>query len=119
MVDGEAGSTLAPVAARPSNGVWRSLVAHLLWEQRVAGSNPVTPTVAHLHERCSVQVGVPVEMALAACTAALRDVVIVCPVGLEQRKHEIHHGSSRFEHWPQLVAVYELGHRSSRVAHEP
>ena len=26
------------------NGVWRSLVAHLLWEQRVAGSNPVSPT---------------------------------------------------------------------------
>ena len=27
-----------------ATGVWRSLVAHLLWEQRVAGSNPVTPT---------------------------------------------------------------------------
>ena len=26
------------------NGVWRSLVAHLLWEQRVRGSNPLTPT---------------------------------------------------------------------------
>ncbi len=25
-------------------GVWRSLVARLLWEQDVAGSNPVTPT---------------------------------------------------------------------------
>ena len=27
-------------------GVWRSQVAHLLWEQRVAGSNPATPTSA-------------------------------------------------------------------------
>ena len=26
-------------------GVWRSLAAHLLWEQRVAGSNPATPTM--------------------------------------------------------------------------
>ncbi len=24
-------------------GVWRSLVAHLLWEQGVGGSNPLTP----------------------------------------------------------------------------
>ena len=28
------------------NGVWRSLVAHLLWEQGVGGSNPSTPTNA-------------------------------------------------------------------------
>ena len=25
-------------------GVWRSLVAHLLWEQGVEGSNPFAPT---------------------------------------------------------------------------
>src|SRR5699024_4210562 len=30
-------------AAR-STGMWRSLVAHPLWERRVAGSNPVIPT---------------------------------------------------------------------------
>ena len=26
-------------------GEWRSLVAHLVWDQRVAGSNPVSPTI--------------------------------------------------------------------------
>ena len=28
---------------RQNFGVWRSLVAHLLWEQGVGGSNPLTP----------------------------------------------------------------------------
>ena len=28
------------------DGAWRSLVAHLLWEQGVAGSNPAAPTRA-------------------------------------------------------------------------
>ena len=27
------------------NGDWRSLVAHLVWDQRVAGSNPASPTI--------------------------------------------------------------------------
>jgi hypothetical protein len=26
------------------SGLWRSLVAHSLWERRDAGSNPVSPT---------------------------------------------------------------------------
>src|SRR3982750_280291 len=47
--------TAAPLAVRlkppplgeriPELGVWRSLVAHLLWEQGVGGSNPLTPTI--------------------------------------------------------------------------
>ena len=27
-------------------GVWRSWLAHLLWEQRVVGSSPITPTIS-------------------------------------------------------------------------
>ena len=39
----------------PLVGVWRSLVAHLVWDQGVQGSNPCTPTIksnkkAHLGE---------------------------------------------------------------------
>jgi hypothetical protein len=30
--------------------VWRSLVAHSLWERGAVGSNPATPTVCDLHE---------------------------------------------------------------------
>jgi hypothetical protein len=33
------------------HGVWRSLVAHPLWERGAAGSNPVTPTVSVLPVR--------------------------------------------------------------------
>ncbi len=32
-------------------GVWRSLVAHLLWEQGAGGSNPLTPTIFHPYRR--------------------------------------------------------------------
>ena len=34
------------------HGMWRSLVAHLVWDQGVAGSNPAIPTIqeqAHLY----------------------------------------------------------------------
>src|SRR6266850_7010002 len=35
-------------------GVWRSPVAHLLWEQGAAGSNPATPTIFNLNPSASV-----------------------------------------------------------------
>ncbi len=44
-----------------SGGAWRSLVAHLLWEQTVAGSNPVAPTTSasrpQLTSRSSIATG--------------------------------------------------------------
>ncbi len=35
---------LHEVYNRYTGGAWRSLVAHLLWEQGVGGSNPLAPT---------------------------------------------------------------------------
>src|SRR6202035_4062574 len=35
----------------PPDGTWRSLVAHLPWEQGVAGSNPAVPTVGSTKRR--------------------------------------------------------------------
>jgi hypothetical protein len=32
------------VRSLPQIGAWRSLVARLLWEQEVGGSNPLAPT---------------------------------------------------------------------------
>jgi hypothetical protein len=41
-----------------ANGAWRSLVAHLLWEQRVAGSNPAAPTKNNLAKIAPVAQGI-------------------------------------------------------------
>ena len=44
FVDGIMGPEYYARLAWRAAGVWRSLVAHLLWEQGVGGSNPSTPT---------------------------------------------------------------------------
>ena len=43
---GKAFGECGPVVSFPSHGkhgVWRSLVARLVWDQEVAGSNPAAP----------------------------------------------------------------------------
>lgn len=41
-----------PWPAVDGYGLWRSLAAHLLWEQGVAGSNPASPTYAEAALSC-------------------------------------------------------------------
>ena len=43
-IDNKTGQILAASVIILVFGVWRSPVAHLLWEQGVQGSNPCTPT---------------------------------------------------------------------------
>ena len=43
-IDNKTGQILAASVIIRVFGVWRSPVAHLLWEQGVQGSNPCTPT---------------------------------------------------------------------------
>ena len=35
---------------RVTPGLWRSLVARLLWEQEVVGSSPTSPTIIRYHK---------------------------------------------------------------------
>ena len=44
VLPGLIAESCAPIIILHRDGEWRSLVARLLWEQEVAGSNPVSPT---------------------------------------------------------------------------
>ena len=43
------GLSFTGISLRYTIGAWRSLVAHLLWEQGVGGSNPLAPTSSIPH----------------------------------------------------------------------
>ena len=45
--------SICPIILALDVGTWRSLVARLLWEQDVAGSNPVVPTIIAGVVQCS------------------------------------------------------------------
>ena len=47
---------ISVIKSLPRIGAWRSLVARLLWEQEVGGSNPLAPTNNFKHlERVLVE----------------------------------------------------------------
>ena len=45
----------APRIGAGAVGAWRSLVAHLVWDQGVAGSNPAAPTIPRVQPAFAVQ----------------------------------------------------------------
>ena len=51
------------------DGAWRSLVAHLLWEQGVGGSNPLAPTTSDLFARVPQLMAEIVSVGLEAVNA--------------------------------------------------
>ncbi|MEY4369888.1 MAG: hypothetical protein RL564_1838, partial [Pseudomonadota bacterium] len=50
-------------------GVWRSPVAHLLWEQGVQGSNPCTPTSLKNGLSLTARFFICGDASVSACTA--------------------------------------------------
>ena len=69
-----------------AGGVWRSPVAHLLWEQGAGGSNPLTPTIFHIEGvliegamKAQVVIAILLVLALAAPALAFN-----CPVVIKQ-----------------------------------
>ena len=66
-----------PGRVGPQYGTWRSLVAHLLWEQGVGGSNPLVPTTltfdAVAERICYIDAVEPVERLVAHCETGSHD----------------------------------------------
>lgn len=66
---GSSGGTNGRLVFSFGFGMWRSLVAHLIWDQGVAGSNPVIPTGECPDanaRKIQSHLGTPTRMGLAA-----------------------------------------------------
>ena len=58
-------------------GAWRSLVAHLLWEQGVAGSNPAAPTIhADTRRAMTARIYKPAKTAMQSGQAKTKEWVL-------------------------------------------
>src|SRR5207249_6035419 len=61
-------------------GVWRSLVAHLLWEQGAGGSNPLTPTTFTTHTTHAKPAAV-LDLCSSASVSPPKDARVIFRVG--------------------------------------
>ena len=73
-------------------GTWRSLVAHLLWEQGVGGSNPLVPTMVLGGNSRTAQAGVaqlvelqPSKLVVAGSNPVARSSPVGPEAGMNER----------------------------------
>lgn len=92
-----------PFAYKTSHhGAWRSMVAHLLWEQGVAGSNPVAPTI-HKNKRSAVT-GWPL-FVFSAAKICLREQKQTCSASGQAGQCRICPAAAAGEGWGMPVSA--------------
>jgi predicted secreted Zn-dependent protease len=106
--------------------VWRSLVAHLLWEQGAGGSNPLTPTILPLRSRTAplrrAALRAPffsvltLALALGACGTTLQTVFdpVVLKVERSTKYYDVR-GANSTEIFDYLAAHSEMDARGRRL----
>src|ERR671920_1779344 len=92
-------------------GAWRSLVAHLLWEQGVGGSNPLAPTAKLAGPRtepCGCSSKVEPQPSKLVMGVQFPSPALVKPITIQQANEKLKADRACREGNPSLHAYYVL-----------